>query len=305
MEVPLLLQFCIALFTGMVAATFIPPVRRSIPRPVEVILWIALITVCAVGVVSITDPNARELSASAAWGADQVINTTVGLLFSGFGGWLSDHRFSIASWMVIVAGADIFLLMFIGSWRNGQAWRPRVRLREWMELPVPARAALVRQPVHADALAGVNRRIAAAAVVAGATALARMVDASIWLRDVVVPGGARRLSQAAVVGRVESGARLEGLREVTAHLQYAARAWYAAAGEPAFNELATRASGAMRAARAVRRARLRAGQVVDIQALLNAQSIGWYGPFSAMPAQPFEEGDTDATEQQRPNRLAS
>ena len=30
-EVPLLLQFSIALFTGMVAATFVPPVRKAIP----------------------------------------------------------------------------------------------------------------------------------------------------------------------------------------------------------------------------------------------------------------------------------
>ena len=303
----MLLQFSIALFTGMVAATFIPPVRRSIPRPVEVILWVALVTVCAMGVVSITDPNARELSASAVWAADQVINTTVGLMFGGVGGWLSAHRFGLASWLVIVAGADIFALIFIGSWRNAQAWQPRVRLREWMELPVPAPAAPARaRLVHADPVVVANRRLAAAAAVAGTTALAKTVDASIWLRSVLVPGGARRLAHAANVGRVESRARLEGLRETTAHLQFAARAWYAAAGEPAVNSLATRASGAVHTARAARRARLRAGQVIDIQALLNAQSIGWYGPFSALPAPPLEGGeDIDATEPQRPDRLAS
>lgn len=289
----------------MVAATFVPPVRRSIPRPVEVILWIALIAVCIVGVMSITDPSARELSASAAWGAEQVINTAVGLMFSGVGGWFSDRRFSIASWLVIVAGADIFALMFIGSWRNAQAWQPRVRLREWMELPVPARAAPARQQVaYADPLVDVNRRLAAATAVAGATALARMVDASIWLRDVIVPGSARRLAHAAAVGRLQSRARLEGLREATAHLQYAARAWYAAAGEPAINDLASKATSAMQTARQARRSRLRAGQVVDIQALLNAQSIGWYGPFAALPEPPLE-GDRDATEQQRQDRLAS
>lgn len=307
MEVPLLLQFSIALFTGMVAATFVPPVRRSIPRPVEVILWIALVTVCLVGVVSITDPNARELSASVAWGADQVINTAVGLLFGGAGGWLSDHRFKLASWLVIVAGVDIFALMFLGSWRRARAWQPRVRLREWMELPVQAPSAPARpQRAHAAyaAVVRVNRRVAAAAAVAVASVLGRMVDATIWLRDVIVPGGAGQVAHAAAVGRLESRARLGELREASAHLQFAARAWYAAAGAPAINELASRASVAMRSAGVVRRARLRAGQVIDIQALLNAQSIGWYGPFSPVPEPPLEE-DTDAEPQRPKDRLAS
>lgn len=307
MEGSLLLQFCIALFIGMVAATFVPPVRRSIPRPVEFILWIALITVCVVGVMSITDPNARELSASAAWGADQVINTTVGLTFGGFGGWLSDHRFAIASWLVIIAGADIFALMFLGSYRSAESWRPRVRLRDWMELPVPARAVATQPELaHADPLRNANRRLAAATAVAGASLLAKMVGASIWLRDVIVPGGARRIAHAAAVGSFESRARLEGLRDATAHLQYAAGAWYAAAGQPAVSSLATKASGAVQTARAARDARLRAGQVIDIQALLNAQSIGWYGPFSIMPMTSEEGGeDPDGTEPRRSDRLAS
>jgi hypothetical protein len=174
-----------------------------------------------------------------------------------------------------------------------------------MELPVPARMEPAPQPAYASAAARLNRRLVGAAAVAGATVLARMVDGSIWVRDVMVPGGARRLAHAAAAGRVESRARLEDLRGATAHLRYAAHAWYAAAGEPAVNGLATRASNAMQSAQAVRRARLRAGQVVDIQALLNAQSIGWYGPFSTMPAPPLE-GDTDATESRRPeDRLAS
>jgi hypothetical protein len=305
-EVPLLLQFSIALFTGMVAATFVPPVRRSIPRPVEVILWVGLVTVCLIGVLSITDPNARELSASVAWGADQVINTMVGLLLGGAGGWLVEHRFSVASWLVIIAGVDILALMFIGSWRSVKTLQPRVRLREWMELPVPARAAPARRHlIYVDPLANIDRKLAGGAAVAGATALARVVDASIWMRDVLVPGGARSLVRAAAAGRVESRARLEGLREATAHLQYAARAWYAAAGEPAISGLATKASGAVQTARTARRAGLRAAEVVDIQALLSAQSIGWYGPFGAVPTPPLEEGEPDVTAAERSDRLAS
>ena len=298
MGVPLLLQFSIALFTGMVAATFVPPVRRSIPKPVEILLWIALVSVCVVAVMSITDPNARELSTSAAWAADQLINTAVAILLGGVAVWISDHRFTIASWLVIVAGVDILALMLIASLRSARAWEPRVRLGEWMELPVaPATARGVRQPVLADPLADVNRRIAAAAAVAGAAMLAKLVDASIWLRDVIVPREKQRLAHAAAAGRFSSRARLESLRDATAHLQFAARAWYAAAGQPAVNELAVRAR------RSLRPARLRPGQIVDIQALLSAQSIGWYGPLSAGPTQ--SPGDHDAAETERSDRLAS
>src|SRR5256714_9423628 len=149
-EVPLLLQFSIALFTGMVAATFVPPVRRSIPRLVEVALWIGLITVCVLGVASVTDPNARDLSFSALWAADQVLNTIVGLLLGGVGASISANRFALASWLVIVAGADVLALMLVHSLRNAAPWQPRVRLREWMELPVAASAGPAPQTVFAE-----------------------------------------------------------------------------------------------------------------------------------------------------------
>jgi len=67
----------------MVAATLVPPVRRSIPRPVEILAWTALVVACVIGIISITSPNARELTASAVWGIDQVISTLVGLLGAG------------------------------------------------------------------------------------------------------------------------------------------------------------------------------------------------------------------------------
>jgi hypothetical protein len=293
-ELPLLLQFAIALFTGMVAATFVPPVRRAIPRPVEVLIWIALVTVCVLGVLSITDPNARELSTSAAWGADQIINTMVALLLAGVGVWILDHRFAIAGWMILVTSVDIIALIFLksllNSLRSARPWQPRIRLGEWMELPVVDTAAPPRRRlVVADPLAGVNRRLAAASAVAATDALAKMIDLSIWIRDVLVPREIRRLAHAAAMGRLESKARLESLREATAHLQFAARAWYTAAGEPAVKGLAPVA--------------MRAGQIIDIQALLSAQSLGWYGPLGDGLTRP--PGGQDDAEQEGPDRLAS
>jgi hypothetical protein len=302
-EVPLLLQFSIALFTGMVAATFVPPVRRAIPKPVEVLIWVAFVTVCLLSVASINDPNARELSTAAVWGADQIINTTVGLMLAGIGSWISDHRFQIASWLVIIAGADIFALMFLGSLRNRQQWQPRVRLREWMEIPIPAAESVLaqRQPAAVDPFAGVSRRIGAWAAIGATAALAKMVELSLWVRDVMVPHHVGRLAHAGAVGRVQSRARLESLRDATAHLQFAARSWYAAAGEPVINDLASRTVRVAR--RSLKPVALRPGEIVDIQALLGAQSIGWYGPLTAGPLP--SPGEHDAAESQRSDRLAS
>src|SRR5690242_17934917 len=98
-----MLQFSVALFTGMVAATFIPSVRRAIPRAVEVGLWIALLTVCILAVSSISDPNARNLSQTTLWAVDQLINTVAGLVLTGAMSWISGNRFEIASWLVILA----------------------------------------------------------------------------------------------------------------------------------------------------------------------------------------------------------
>jgi hypothetical protein len=305
----MLLQFLIALFTGMVAATFVPPVRRSIPRLVEILIWAGFVSVCVLGVASITDPNARELSASAAWGADQIINTMVGLTLGGVGGWILDHRFALASWLVIVAGTDIFALMLLKSMRTAQPWRPRIRLREWMELPVAGPEADVarRRLALADPLAGVNRRLAALGAIAGTAMLAKTIDVSIWVRDVMLPREARRLAQAAQAGRVDSRARLEGLRDATAHLNYAARSWYEAAGVPVINGIAVKAGSAVRTARAAQQglnpSALRPGQVIDIHALMSAQSLGWYGPLNAGSKQ--SPGEHDGAESQRTDRLAS
>jgi hypothetical protein len=294
---PLLLQFAIALCTGMVAATFIPPVRKAIPRPVEVVMWVALIVVCAVGLIAVNDRDARNLTTSVLWGADHVINTIAGLVLGSVMGWIYDNRFLIATWLVMFAGADLFALVLIRSMRKARPWQPRVRLREWMEVPVPTPAAAHLRVARTDPLVDVNRRLAAGTVVLGAAMLARAVDLSIWIRNVVLPVQQRRLVAAARAGRAGSEARLESLRDAAAHLQYAARAWYEAAGEPAMSGLAGTARKALPVA-------LKPGQVIDIQALLSAQSIGWYGPVSTAPAE-TTRGDIDADQSPKTDRLAS
>ncbi len=303
-EVPLLLQFSIALFTGMVAATLVPPVRKSIPRPVEILAWTALVSVCVIGIISSTSPNARELTTSAVWGIDQVISTLVGLLGAGLIGWLADNRFAVATVVMFVLGADILALTLVRSYRKSRGWQPQVRLMEWMELPrlAPATPQPVAVPHALDEL---NRKWGAAATIAGAALLTWLLNFVIWSRDVLLPRQAERLAHAAAVGRVGSREGLESLRDTASQLQFAARAWYTAAGAPAVNDLATKATTAVRSARTGRGAEapgLASSQDVDIRVLLSAQSIGWYGPVR--PAPPVREGEDEDASQQT-DRLAS
>ena len=292
-EVPLLLQFSIALFTGMVAATLVPPVRKSIPRPIETLAWTALVIACVFGVISVTSADARELTSSAAWGIDQVISTLIGLLGAGFVGWLADNRFTVATVAVFVVGVDVLALAMFRSFRASRGWQPQVRLVEWMELP--RLAAPAPQPVVVPyALDELNRKWAAAVAVAGAALLTWLINFAIWSKDVLLPHQAERVAHG-------SRARLETLRDTASQLQFAARAWYAVAGAPAVNDLATKATAAVRTVRGGRGAEA-PSRVANIRVLLSAQSIGWYGPMR--PAPTVREGeDEDASGQI--DRLAS
>ncbi|HEY0830430.1 MAG TPA: hypothetical protein VGE99_04755 [Candidatus Dormibacteraeota bacterium] len=301
---PLLLQFSIALCTGMVAATLVPPVRRVVPRPIEIALWAVLVIVCVIGAMSITNPQARELTAAAFWGVDQVIMTFAGLLGAGLTGWLRDNSFGLATCLTIACGVDVLVLALSRSYRKGRAWQPRVRLYEWMELPrLTSPAAPAAVPYAVDAL---SRRLEAAMAVAGAALLASLVELMIWSRDVMLPQQVARLGRAAAAGRVGSRAGLESLRDTASQLQFAARAWYVAAGAPAVNGLAVRATETVRTIGSGRTDEgapdVTAGRVVDIRVLASALSIGWYGPMRPASTVLREE---DEDESQQTGRLAS
>ena len=285
----------------MVAATLVPPVRKSIPRPVEVGLWVALVIVCVIGLVSITNPIVRELTSATLWGVDQIITTTAGLLVAGIVSWIFEHRFPIASWVAVACLIDILVLALVRSHRKSKGWEPAVRLGEWMEFP--RLAAPASQPVAVPyAIDELNRKWAGTAAVAGAAVLSGLIRLSIWVRDVLVPRQAERLAHAAAVGRVESGARLESLRDTASNLRFAARTWYSAAGVPAVNGMSAKAAEALQAVKAVA-AEPVAGRGVDVHVLLSAQSIGWYGPMRPAPAAPVEEEEEYASGQS--GRLAS
>ncbi len=302
MGAPLSLQFSIALCAGMVAATFAPSVRRSIPRWFEIAIWVALIVVCWLGIASIKDPHARELTDSVNWAAGQILNTLLGLAGASVLDILYANRFGIANAVVTLFGADLLALALIRSHRQGIGWQPRVRMRDWMELPMYAAPAPVAMQAAPSAIDEVNERLAAATATAGAAAATWSVQFLIWARDVGLPRAEARLALSVAVGRVETKVWLESVRETTRELESGARTLVAGSA-PEVNRLALRVAailnGVTDAEQRITPGGGKLAQVVDIQALRIAQSLGRIDKEMSLDERKDEDGPA------QPDRLAS
>lgn len=190
----LLSELLIALFAGMVAIAIM---RKNTPRPVEILLWVGLIWVCVLGVTDIRDPQARDLTSAAFWGAVQMLGSLVTLAALGVEQWLSANRFVLADSAVLIVGIDLLVLAFLMSRREATGWQPQVRLRDWMELPRMA-AQPRPAPVGVSAVEVMNRRFNLWAPVAAAAAFTWTTFFLIWTGDVAVPTVGRRIRKAAV-----------------------------------------------------------------------------------------------------------
>ena len=296
------LQYAIALCTAIVAATFLPTVRRLLPRWFEIALWIALIFVCWLGVASIRDPHARELTSSINWALGRIVNTLIGLAGMSILDSLHANRFAIANAVVTLFGADLLAVALLSTYREARGWQPKRRLGEWMELPAaPVRLSVkAPEPYAVDAL---NERLAAASATAGAAAATWSVQFLIWARDVGLPRAEARLALASAVGRVETRVLLEAVRETAGELEAVTRTLVAASA-PEVNKLALRVAAILNGVTdAEQRVSPSAGnlaQVVDIQALRIAQSLGRFGR-----AQSTEKKDEFENDPEHPDRLAS
>ena len=190
----LLSEFLIALFAGMVAFAIF---RKNTPRPVELLLWAGLVWVCVLGVTGIHDKQARDLTSATFWGATQMVGSVGTLALLSVKQWMVDNRFVLADWAILIAGADLLALTFLVSRRQANGWRPRVRLRDWMEVP-PAAPVPKRVAPAAYAVDELNRRVSLWAPVAGAAALMWATLLLIWTGDVVAPIVGRRIKKVAV-----------------------------------------------------------------------------------------------------------
>lgn len=296
------LQFSIALCSALVAATLVPSIRRAMPRWFEIALWVALIFVCWLGIASIKDPHARELTSSINWAVGMMVNTLVGLAGLSVLDSLRASRFAIADGVVILFCADALILALMSSYREGRGWQPTVRLGEWLEVP-PAPLPVMVPASQSYAVEELNERLAAATITAGAAAATWSVQFLIWARDIGLPRAEERLARAAAVGRVETKVLLAAVRETAGELESGARDLVAASA-PEVNKLALRVAailnGVTEAEQRVSPSAGNLAQVVDIQALRIAQTLGRFGRN-----QSIEKKDEIQNDPEHPNRLAS
>jgi len=244
-------------------------------------MWAALIFVCWIGIASIKEPHVRELTDSVNWAVGQIATTLLGLAGANVRDVLLANRFTIANAAVTLFGADLLALALISSYREGRAWQPQIRLREWMELPAATASQAATMELAPSAIDELNDRLAATTATAGAAAATWSVQFLIWARDIGLPRAERRLALAAAVGRVETKVWLESVRETAHELEWAARTRYAGTA-PEVNKLALRVAailnGVVEAEQRIVSGKENLAQVVDIQALRIAQSLGRPGP---------------------------
>ncbi len=171
--------------------------RRKTPRAIELAVWIGLVWVCVAAIAGTSHPQARALTTATIWAAGQVAGTILDLFRQGALHALYQARFLIADWVVLLLGVDVLLLALVATKRQGDAWVPATKLRDWRVLPnLPT-----TEPAHAiSAVDELNRRFNAwSAPVADAAVMGSTLFL-IWLRDVEIPSATRRLANLAFPG---------------------------------------------------------------------------------------------------------
>src|SRR5258706_8200664 len=195
METSVVLEFTIAVLAGLILATLISPLKRALPYWFEAALWLALIVACWIAITGMGAGSPRDIMESAVWGAQQIVTTSIGLLFSGLAGWIVEQRFGFANAALLIVGADILVLALLVSRRNSRGWQPRIRLHDWFEYPAELKTARATAIATGSPFEGINRSGAAAASALGAASATWFTHFLIWSRDVLMPNVAARQAE--------------------------------------------------------------------------------------------------------------
>jgi hypothetical protein len=284
----LLSEFLIAVFAGMVALVIM---RKNTPRPVELVLWIGLIWVCVLGVAGIHDKQARDLTAATIWGITQIVCSLITVGLQSVAQWLYTNRFVIADWAVLLVGVDLLALAFLGTRREAGGWQPRVRLRDWMELPRLAEPKPV--PVTVSAVDDINRRFNVWAPVAAAAAMTWTAFFLIWSGEVAVPIMGRRIRKVALSA--------DGARRRVASADWHGLIERAGAEPRRLTEQVVDIADLSR-----RAAEMRGKAATWLTEAGTTPESNWLGGFGVMPPHAADgEIDTDGTERDHRDQLAS
>jgi len=283
----MLSEFLIALFAGMVAVAIM---RKNTPRPIEILLWVGLIWVCVLGVTGIHDKQARDLTSATVWGTTQMVGSVATMAVLGVKQWMIDNRFILADWAVLIAGADLLALAYLTSRRKSAGWQPQVRLRDWMELPGFGEP----QPAHVtvSAVDEINHRFNVWAPVAAAAALTWTTLFLIWSGDVAAPTVGRRIRKVAVSA---NGAR----RRV-------AKTDWRRVVEKAGTEPRRLTEQVVDIADLSRRATvMRSRAATWLTEAGKTPEANWLGGFGLVPSEPDGGNDSDGTQRDQRDQLAS
>lgn len=184
---------------------------------------------------------------------------------------------AVADWIVLIFGLDLLAIVLLRTHRTSVTWQPRVRLRDWMEMPRLGKL----QPSPARAASGVdelNERFNRWAPLATAAALTQLTLFLIWSLDVLMPATGRRL-RAAVIAAQNARRRVASGEKVVD-----------------FETLAGRA------------ATLRGWASGAINQVASAPQIDWMSAYAVLPPRidgGIEIDDESPYERDRRDRLAS
>src|SRR5262249_29611722 len=158
------------------------------------------IWVCVLGVTSTHDRQARELTAAAVWGSTQIMGTLAELLGQGMWSWVLQNLVAVAGWVILLLGVALLAVVLLRTHRSSGGWLPRVRLRDWMEMPRPGKlqAAPVRVVTAVDDM---NARFGRWAPMAAAGMAMQVTLLLIWSVEVFAPAAGRRLQDTVIAAQ--------------------------------------------------------------------------------------------------------
>jgi hypothetical protein len=190
-----------------------------VPRWIEALIWIALLVACWLAVTNEKEAHVRYLTESVAWGLDQIIKTSFGLVLAAVLAWMSDHRYPIAHAVVMLVGADMLLVALIRTHRQAEESLPRILLGEWIEIPLQPTPAPVEVPYAMNEL---NRRAERGLATLGAAFLVWLVKLMSWTRARL----AGRVLRGLAFGDTDQGVTDEQVVTITALLRAQSIGWY-------------------------------------------------------------------------------
>ncbi len=147
------LRLVIPCLAGLLVVLSIPPVRRRLPglrrcpAGLELLLWLAFVSLCLAALASVRTNRSTELSQAVARAAIDVAGRSLDSLLGPAIHWVSVHEPGVAVATVIMAGLSWVLVAARAASVFRRAREPRPHLNDWWVVK-PDLSAVRRIEVH-------------------------------------------------------------------------------------------------------------------------------------------------------------